>query len=125
MEKSVLVADDEPGFKDMYAYLFQPFGIAVDYAANGEEALERVKRKAYDLVFLDVHMPKLDGPGAFRGIRQARPEQKVVVFSSNSDPDRVLENQMIREGALDCLYKPVSLDDLRKILSKAFGSPVL
>jgi CheY-like chemotaxis protein len=120
-KKRVLVVDDEQGYLDMYVFFMEPLGIEVTCARNGAEAVEKVKDAAFDLIFMDVHMPVMTGPEAFRRIRQLRPEQKVVIFSSSSDPSYSQENQTLEEGALTCLYKPVVLEEIQKILSETIG----
>ena|SRR3989338_8662109 len=115
----VLIVDDEPGYRDMYVYLMEPRGITVDSAANGVEALEKVKKMSYDLIFMDIHMPVMGGPEAVRLIREIRPDQKIYIFSSSSDPTCSQEERALTYGANECLYKPVELDVLERILGQA------
>ena len=125
MEKNVLVVDDEKGFRDMYVYLLEPLGIHVTCACDGEEGVAKVRERAYDLVLMDIHMPKLTGPQAIKEIKAIRPDQKVVVFSSSSDPSQEFESQATNRGAIDCLYKPVDILELNRVLSKVFGSGLI
>ena len=118
--KQVLVVDDEQGYLDMYVYVLEPLGIKVTCARNGEEAVEKIKEKAYDLMFMDVHMPKMDGHEAFKRIKAFRPEQKIVIFSSSSDPNLVREQQVLDAGAVECLFKPMGIDEIERILKKVF-----
>ena len=118
VKKSVLVVDDERGFRDMYVYLLEPLGIEVTCASNGREAVEKVKEKAYDLLLMDVHMPELTGPEAFKQIQKIRPAQKVAIFTSSSDPTYTLENQALQEGAVGCFYKPVDVGEILKVLNQ-------
>ena len=126
MKRTVLVVDDEKGYREMYAYLLAPLGIEVACVENGREAIEEIRRNAYGLVLMDVHMPVLTGPEAYSEIKKIRPEQKVVIFSSSSDPSFDAEHRAINEGVMDCLYKPVSLEELEKVINQVFppASPI-
>ena len=114
----ILAVDDEQGFLDLYVYFLEPMGFKVTCVRNGLEAVEKVTQNAYDLVFMDVHMPVMTGPEAFRKMRKIRPSQKIVIFSSSSDPSFTEEQQTVREGALICLYKPVTIDEIERVLDE-------
>lgn len=119
--KKILVADDEEGFREMYRFLLEPLGIKVLSVSNGAEAVEKVREEGYDLVLMDVHMPLLTGPEAFQQIKKVRPEQKVIMFSSSSDPENSEEKEVLKEGVLHCFYKPVSLNELEPIFQRELG----
>ncbi len=121
MKKSVLVVDDEQGYRDMYVFLLEPLGIKVTCVSDGQQAVQKSKENPYDLIVMDVHMPVLTGPEALKQIKKMRPEQKIVIFSSSSDPNYVFENQAKEEGAIECLFKPVDLEDIKRILKDTIG----
>jgi CheY-like chemotaxis protein len=115
----VLVADDEAGIRDLIKYLLEPLGYDVVTVRDGQEAVDIVSTKEFDIIFLDIHMPKMRGTEALDQIRKLRPSQAVVIFSSSSDPFYVFESQARQRGAFDCMYKPFELEDLIKIIDKA------
>jgi len=121
MTKRILVVDDEEGFRDLWLYFLQPLGFEVTCALDGQQAVEAVKKTPFDLIFMDVHMPRMNGLDALKIIKSIRPEQRVVIFSSSSDTAYKAEDQALRDGALDCLYKPFGLDQVEAIISKTFG----
>ena len=121
MKRRVLVVDDEQGYRDLFTYLLEPMGIEVNCVEDGEKAVAKIEASAYDLVLMDVHMPRLSGPEALKKIKDMRPEQKVVIFSSSSDPAYIYENEACKDGAMECLFKPVYLDDIQRVLAKAIG----
>src|SRR3989338_4420686 len=123
-KKSILVVDDEQGYRDLYVFFLEPLGFEVTCVTNGLEAVRKTDEKKYDLVLMDVHMPVMTGPEALRRIRQTHPDQKFVVFSSSSDQEFKGEHEVIRQGALSCLYKPVDIDELRRILVETVGLAV-
>ena len=116
----ILIVDDEQGYRDMFTFILEPLGITVTCVADGQAAVDKVKEKAFDVILTDVHMPRLSGPEAIKIIKVMRPEQKIVVFSSSSDPEHVFENEVERQG-IDCLYKPVEDQEMQRVLKKVLG----
>lgn len=60
--RSVLIVDDEPGFRDLFRFHLEQEGIRVESARDGIEALEKLENGCFDIVFSDIHMPRMDGP---------------------------------------------------------------
>jgi two-component system chemotaxis response regulator CheB len=87
--------------------LRSPFIEVVGIAGNGEEALEKVRELAPDVVTLDLMMPELDGLGFLRAQMAIRPLPVVVVSTANGDQDLVLK--ALEAGAVDFIHKPSML----------------
>jgi len=109
----VLVVDDHPINRMLASALLAKLGIQADLAEDGSEALERTREGAYDIIFMDMQMPKMDGIDATRAIRAlslpVRPF--IVALTANafeSDRDRCIE-----AGMDDFLSKPFHRDDLQ------------
>ena len=122
MAKTILAVDDEIGFRDLYTYMLTPLGFEVTCAEDGLQAVEKIQQRPYDLVLMDIHMPRMTGPEALKKIKSLRPHQKVIIFSSSSDPTYSMENEALKEGAIDCLLKPVDVDRIQKVINLAFGN---
>lgn len=118
----ILIIDDEKGYRDFYKFVLEPLGYKVSCAVDGEEGLKMALENNFDLILLDVHMPKMKGPEVLAGIKKVKPEQIVIIFSSSSDPTYNFENKAKEIGAFDCLYKPVDLEDMLRIMGKALSS---
>jgi CheY-like chemotaxis protein len=116
VKRKILVVDDELGFRDLYRYTLEPLGFEVVEAKDGLEAVERVRESAFDIIILDVHMPRMRGPEALDKIKELRPDQKVVIVSSSSDPTYTFEHAARKRGALTCLFKPIDIDELQKLI---------
>ena len=114
----VLVVDDEQGYRDLFTFMLEPMGIQVTCVTNGLEALEKVKEKVFDLILMDVHMPELNGIEALKRIKSMLPEQRVVIFSSSSDPEFNKEKEAHKIG-VECLFKPVDASEIERVLKKA------
>ncbi len=120
--RTILIIDDEKGYRDFYKFVLEPIGYDVSSAADGEEGLRMALDNSYDLILLDVHMPKMRGPEVLTEIKKVKPFQIVIIFSSSSDPTFSFENKAKELGAFECLYKPVDLEDMLKIMDRAMIS---
>jgi signal transduction histidine kinase/CheY-like chemotaxis protein len=109
----VLVVDDNPINRTLASRLLAKMGLQVDLAEDGQEAVARVQEAAYELIFMDMQMPVMDGMASTRSIRQLPlPRQPyVVALTANAfDTDREL---CFAAGMNDFLTKPFSLDALK------------
>lgn len=68
--KKVLIVDDDEFLLDMYVLKFKESGFLVDVAQNGEEAIKKIRAGTFDVILLDVVMPKLDGFDVLRTIKK-------------------------------------------------------
>ena len=112
----VVIADDHAVVRTGLAQLVETFGGVelVGAAANGEEAVALADERRPDVVLMDLEMPVLDGIGATRRIRSARPEVAIVVLTSFSDRDRILE--ALDAGAAGYLLKDAEPEELAKAI---------
>ncbi len=112
MSKSILIVDDESYIVTSLSYVMQNAGFEVDSASDGEEALEKVKTRAPDLIILDVMMPKLDGFEVCKAIR-ANPDWNSVRIIMLTAKGRDSEREKgLALGADDYLTKPFSTRDI-------------
>ena len=111
--KSVLVVEDNPVNQRVARALLERMGLNPDIAANGREALESLLRQPYDFVFMDLHMPEMNGLDATREIRRlvAAEQQPVIIALTASTTTRDRE-ACLAAGMDDFLPKPVRSDDL-------------
>jgi two-component system OmpR family response regulator len=103
----VLVVDDEPRIVSFVARALAAEGLGVDGAYDGARGLELAASGRYELVVLDLLLPRIDGVTVLRRLLQARPEQRVLVLSALSDVDSKVE--CLDLGASDYLPKPFAL----------------
>lgn len=106
----ILIADDEAAIRTLLSYPLEQDGHQVVLAADGREAIDRHADGAYDLVVLDVMMPRIDGLAVCRRIR-ARSTVPIIMLTAKTDElDRVLGLEI---GADDYITKPFSLREFR------------
>lgn len=107
----ILIIDDEKGVCDEFAGILQEENHEVDTALNANDGLEKIRTQSYDLIFLDVLMPRMEGREALDQIRKIS-ETPVVIMSGYLPSHK--EKEVIAAGAFASLKKPLDL-------SKVFG----
>lgn len=112
----IMVADNEEVVRELIARYLSGLGYAVDQVPNGNECLKQLRDKQYDLVFLDLVMPGVDGETALDAIRKRYPDTDVVVVSSQDD-DRVIGDILAR-GARAYLTKPFTQEHIEEVIRK-------
>ena len=113
----VLVVDDEKIIRDFFGRLLSLQGLEVIEAEDGYKAAELAKGNKFDLYFIDVRMPGMDGLETFRQIRQVHPEALVVMMTGYA-LDNILE-QAQKEGASGSIRKPFAIGEIKGIVEKA------
>lgn len=111
----ILVVDDEVVICSELAELLEEDEHQVECAENAAEALEKVRNNQYDLIFLDVLMPKVEGSEALIEMRKIT-VTPVVVMSAYLAPD--IERQVLKTGAFACLKKPFKLREIKQLIEK-------
>jgi DNA-binding response OmpR family regulator len=106
----ILITEDEPRILSFVARALEAEGFVTDGADDGVQALELARREHYDLVVLDLLLPRLDGLSVLRELRHGNPELPVVILSARSDLPTKLRGFDL--GANDYVQKPFALDEL-------------
>jgi CheY-like chemotaxis protein len=118
---SILVIDDDKQVHDIFSLRLRNKGYQIDCVLGGEEALQAVKDKAYDLIFTDKEMPGMNGIETCRKIRNIRPEAVVILMTGNFGRNNVIEEQQFKEagGRVYYLYKPFAVGELEDVIAQA------
>ncbi len=106
----ILVIEDEPRILGFLQVGLEAEGFAVDGAVDGIDGYALARGESYELVILDLRLPRLDGLRVLEELRRCRPELPVLILSARSDLPTKLES--FRLGATDYLSKPFSFDEL-------------
>jgi two-component system, chemotaxis family, chemotaxis protein CheY len=112
----VLVADDEAVMRDLFTQVLKVKGHDVVHAEDGKAAAEKDKKEHFDVIFMDIIMPRLDGVEALKEIKKNRPDATVVMMTGFSVEEKLREAMAI--GAFDFLYKPFNIVEIIGILDK-------
>ncbi len=109
----ILVADDDPIIRKLLFEVLTHDGHQVTITENGLEALKEAQKQPFKFIFLDVHMPIMNGLETLISIRKLYPEMAVAMMDSYPDQ---LVNQAKKEGALTCIHKPFDLKEIRGVI---------
>lgn len=95
-QQKILVAEDDLFLRELYADVLSAEGYKVESAADGEETLQKMKIGGYDLVLLDIIMPKMDGLSVMKQMQNTPPQapNKCVVFLTNLDKDEEMRTAL-------------------------------
>jgi len=99
----ILVVDDERNIRKNLGMVLEEEGYKVDTTGTGDDALLRIKAGHYDLVFIDIQMPKMDGLELLRYLRGLRPKMPVVMLTAYAEPDLLFAAMQV--GAAGYLLK--------------------
>ena len=113
--KRALVADDDPATRYLLVSVLQRYGIAVDEAENGADAVKCLKQHDYSLVFLDLMMPRVDGWGVIDYMRARRGKRQPQLYIVTGVQDQKLStaDQDVVSGML---YKPIDVTQVEKVV---------
>jgi signal transduction histidine kinase/DNA-binding response OmpR family regulator/HPt (histidine-containing phosphotransfer) domain-containing protein len=119
----ILVAEDNPVNQRLALLVLQKMGYRADAVGNGVEVVEAVKRQFYDIIFMDVQMPELDGLAATQEILQlwtaAEERPRIIAMTANAMPSD--HKDCLLAGMDDYLSKPIRLEQVQMMLEKWGG----
>ena len=116
-ELKILVVDDNEEFCQNVKDILEMKDYAVATAYDGFKAVELVKQDGFDLVLMDVKMPKMDGVATFKRIQEIAPDTPVIMVTAYAVEELIRE--ALREGAFGSLRKPLDFDKLFKLIERA------
>lgn len=116
---SILVAEDDPPNRKVALLMLRRLGYEADAVGDGMEVLQALERRHYDLILMNIGMPKMDGITAAKNIRARWPvaEQPIIIaITAYLLPDG--RDRCIAAGMNDYIIKPVRMNELADILRK-------
>jgi DNA-binding NtrC family response regulator len=117
MKIRVLIVDDEEEFTQALSERLAMREYEVSTAFSGEEAVDKLKSYNFDVVILDVAMPKMGGVETLREIRKLKPLTEVIMLTGHATVETAIEGMKL--GAYDFLLKPCETDELTDKINKA------
>jgi len=121
MKIKVLVVDDLRSIRLTLGGILEDEGYNVVLAENGYQAIEAAKQTTFDLIFMDIKMPGINGVQTFREIKKINPEAVVIMMTAYSVEDLVRE--ALGEGAYAVVYKPFDIEKIVSIIESAVRCP--
>ncbi|HET7006160.1 MAG TPA: response regulator [Candidatus Binatia bacterium] len=116
--KAVLVVDDEQNFLSLLRWFLSNRGYDVETAASGEEALELVEARAFELALIDIRMGPMDGLTLLTELKRRLPAIRVVIMTAYPTGGAIKQSR--DKGAAAFLTKPVDLQELMKTIHALF-----
>lgn len=118
LKDKILVVDDEPLLRNIIETRLGYLGYTIDHASDGQVALDKMAESRYDLILLDLMLPKVTGIDVLKQIknRQFNDDQKIIILSGNRNESIKIE--ALQLGADDFLEKPFSLNVLEHKIKK-------
>jgi len=113
----ILVVDDERTLRESCASVLGGEGYDVSVSGRGQEALELLKRRPFDIVLADLYMSQVDGLALLRAALAANPDTIVIVMTGNPSVESSIE--ALRQGAWDYLPKPFTAQHLQIAIGRA------
>jgi two-component system nitrogen regulation response regulator NtrX len=117
MPASILIVDDESGIRESLGALLRDDGYEVEAASTGEDCLDRIERRSFDLVLLDVWLPKMDGLATLEAIQARESAPVVIMISGHGNIETAVRATKL--GAFDFVEKPLSLDKIVLVVRNA------
>jgi two-component system response regulator AtoC len=115
----ILVVDDEEKMRRVLAMALQSFGYDVSSAGDGEQALALFDDAPFDLVLTDLRMPRLDGMGLLRGLRERGEEVPVIVLTAHGSVESAVEAMKL--GAVDYILRPFEMETVELAVTRALA----
>jgi PAS domain S-box-containing protein len=112
----VLVVEDESDVRETISDVLQHDGHSVDVAASGDLALQKVKRRRYDVILSDIRMPGMDGPGFYRALSDTKPEQISGLAFITGDTLSPQAREFLNASEQPYLEKPLTPRDIRELV---------
>ncbi len=116
----MLCVDDNADLRNNLAQQFIVEDFDVDTAVDGRDAMEKIAVNHYDIILLDLKMPRLDGMGVLREMKALNKNPHVIVLTALVDVPTALE--CVKMGADDYVSKPYDPEDLLHVVIKVLGS---
>jgi CheY-like chemotaxis protein len=114
----ILLAEDNLINQKVAVGLLKNIGFEADVVANGNEVLQALERKPYDLVLMDCQMPELDGYEATHRIRENPKTKAIRIIAMTANAMRGESEKCLAAGMDDYLSKPVRLETLREMITR-------
>jgi DNA-binding response OmpR family regulator len=117
-KKHIIVIDDDKSILRTFTRILQKSGYEIDVAETGKEALEKTKKKNYDLALIDIRLPDMDGTDLLAKIQPTMPDAIIIMITGF--PSLETGVKALDEGADAYLVKPVKPEELLALIEEKF-----
>ena len=114
----ILITDDDPNTRETFKDTLEAKGYKISTAATGEEAIELVKERLHDILFIDMKLPVLNGLETYLAIKKIRPNIVAVVITAYGEEMKDLVEEAVNGSCYTCLTKPIDMDNVLKLIEE-------
>ena len=118
--KKILVVDDERGLRYLLSDVLTSEGFEVRMAKDGQESLDQLRGRRFDLVITDIQMPRLDGIEMLKVMKKRGRKEKVIIMTGNPTDRRLSGTDMPQ--VMSHLQKPIQIDDFLEAVVAAMAT---
>lgn len=118
----ILVAEDNLINQQVAKAIFKNLGFEIDMAENGNDAIAKINDNNYDVIFMDIMMPELDGMEATKKLRKQNHNLPIIALTA--DINKEVQDKMKEVGMNDRIAKPIRVDEIKRILIKWFSESI-
>jgi len=119
MIKRILIVDDEPLIRTALSAAFREDNTSVTAVSCGSDALGEIDQNCFDLCFIDIHLPDMNGLNVMKAVKTVSPGTKIVIMTGSEVDDEMLK--FIREHADLLMSKPFDLDRIKTFTTRVFA----
>lgn len=123
MKTNIMVVDDLKSSRLTLGGILEDEGHNVVLAENGYQAIEAAKQVPFDLIFMDIKMPGINGVQTFREVKKINPQAAVIMMTAYSVEDLIRE--ALEEGAYAVVYKPFDIENIVSIIDAALHKTLI
>jgi len=114
----ILIVDDDPGICTTLKNIFVKKGYEVGISSTGEDAIAKVQEKSFDLIFIDMKLPSLNGLETYLELRKINPELTAIIMTAYHQEMDDLVQEAINNSAYTCLNKPLNIEDMLVLINE-------
>lgn len=114
----ILVVDDDKSIRSLLSIMLKREGYDISETGKGEEAIELIRKGGFDLIIIDIKMPRISGQEVLKEAMAVDPDLPVIMITAHSSTESVVDS--MREGAYDYITKPFKNDEVKEIIRRAF-----
>jgi len=113
---NVLIADDNEVMRNLLKFYLKKYNVNIDEVTDGLEVLKKTKEEEYDLLFLDIYMPHLDGINVIKYLKEKESKVEIVLISGNIETEIILNLQKFNIKYF--LSKPIEISKFHEIMEE-------
>lgn len=114
----LLVVDDDLSTCETLIDILGEKGYRVGWASRGEEAIKLVRERDFDIVFIDIRMPVMNGLEVYLELKRIRPDIKAIMMTAYRQKVQDLVDEALMNNAFTCIYKPIDVEKLLKVVEE-------